>query len=91
MTEFQWECQEWKQIGLRLGMLQRKATDYDLARTSPVERGESMNPRLPAEKRGHVWSSLSGRRCLNIRLSFLLRFTYSRLFSVFANTFYSEC
>lgn len=55
------------------------------------ERDESMNPRLPAERGGHVWSSLSGRSCVNIRLSFLLRSTHSKLFSVFANTFYSEC
>lgn len=34
---------------------------------------------------------MSERSCVNIRLSFLLRFTYSKLFSVFANTFYSWC
>lgn len=74
--------------------VRRPAVAESLERHPPLprqERDESMNPRLPAERGGHVWSSLSGRSCVNIKLSFLLRFTHSKLFSVFANTFYSEC
>jgi hypothetical protein len=91
MTESHQECQEWIRERTPFGDVAEEMASVTWQELPPEGRDESMDPRLPAGSGGHVWSSLSGRSCVNIRLSFLLRFTYSKLFSVFANTFYSEC